>query len=122
MVHVFGPCPVSVNDKTLWALSRVADLMPPGKRVIGDLGYNGCEGVLYPLDPVTDFFVGDVRGRNRKIKLVRWQVEAFFARLKVFKAFSTPWRHDLSLHASAVVVVTSLINFDLQRRPLDRGQ
>ena len=120
-MHVFGPCPASVGDKTLWALSKVADLMPPGKSVLGDAGYVGCRGVLHPLNPGTDFDVPNVRHHNRRIRAVRWQVEAFFSRVKAFKAMSTPWRHDLSLHACAFALLTSLLNFHLRLHPLDDG-
>lgn len=122
IVHVWGPVPASVPDITIWHRSGVSLLMPDNRFVIGDPGYQGGHMIVTTLKPNAHPDLEYVASNNRRVRAIRWQVEAVFSRLKNFQVFATPWRHDRKCHVQAVMIVASVLNADLQERPLDRGE
>jgi len=46
------------------------------------------------------------------------KVENVIGRMKNFKALSTPWHHDLSLHPVAFTVVAQLVALDMYKHPI----
>jgi hypothetical protein len=118
VVHIFGPCPASAHDSRVWFYSGVRSLLPPGIWVMGDGGYRGCDGLTYPWDRAEAGTSVTMREHNRLIRAVRWQVEAFFCRIKKFAAMRS-WRHEIGTHRLAFVAVCSVVQTVLQFRPLD---
>ena len=122
IVHVWGPVPASVPDITIWHRSGVSLLLPEDRFVIGDPGYQSGHRIVTTLKPKANPDIEYLASNNRRVRKIRWQVEALFSRLKNFAVFATPWRHDRRCHVQAVMIVASVMNADLKERPLDKGE
>jgi hypothetical protein len=96
------------------------DLIPPGKRLIGDRGYNGePEKISTPNDhdaPLTSIYKSRVRSRH----------ETFNGRLKDFKILDDTFRHtnkreneeNFDDHERVFQSICVLIQYDMKYKPL----
>ena len=108
----------SIHDLTLVTHSGLLNHLHDEEHIYGDKAYIG-----------NPFFITLYKGKpedlnwyqntwNTFINHHRVKVENVIGRMKNFKALSTPWHHDLSLHPVAFTVVTQLVALDMYKHPI----
>lgn len=117
---MFGPVPGSVHDSIIYKGSGVAEhLEGLGKRCLADGGYAGCGRLIIPFAKRRRLEASE-EAHNYDVSTCRWQVETLFSRMKSFRALGTPWRHHVSRHHLAFIVILGLVQEDLKRHPLEK--
>eukprot|EP01105_Mastigella_eilhardi_P023569 TRINITY_DN5978_c0_g1_i3.p1 TRINITY_DN5978_c0_g1~~TRINITY_DN5978_c0_g1_i3.p1 ORF type:complete len:170 (-),score=29.76 TRINITY_DN5978_c0_g1_i3:48-557(-) len=115
-----------------WGLGGVLDLdhakqsvfskqLLPGEEVLADKGYLGLNCAITPFCGQWYSLTTGQMVHNSLINRKRQIVEHTFSRIKAFHCFDTPWRLALHLHPVVFSVVTRLVCWDLQFRPLNTG-
>ncbi len=127
-VHIYGPEAASTSDVVMYETSRVSDLLQVSNlSVLSCILVRGMQlfWLMVGMHLLEMYFGGAIplflmwllttreqenttgvlacthlymNANCRRIKARRWKVEAFFSRMKNFRALSTPWRHALHLH------------------------
>jgi DDE superfamily endonuclease len=123
VLSVIGPYPAGQSDLQVFRkLDGIMDMIPPGRFIIGDRGYNGePEKISTPNDH--DSMIA-LNLKNR----ARARHETFNARLKEFKILDLPFRHlnfsptqgiySLEEHKQVFESICIMIQYDLEYRPL----
>jgi len=113
LVWMRGPFPAGVPDINIFRGTNLVgtslvDLIPPGKRAIGDKGYRGeREAVSTPSShdtPAVRQFKGRVRSRQ----------ETFNARVKVFKCVAEQFRHGEEKHKVCFEAICVICQYQLE--------
>jgi hypothetical protein len=123
VLSIIGPYPAGESDLRVFRKpDGIIDMIPPGKRLIGDNGYNGEEAKI--ATPNDHDALETLHFKNR----VRARHETFNKRLKEFGALNRKFRHlhfntddgnyDLSKHQQVFESICILVQYNLQYRPL----
>lgn len=121
IVWLAGPSPGSCHDIVMLRRFGLANHLCAGELVLGDKGYQGHTSVVVPYRGhgypyyhnnclMCDFNV--ILSKNRIV------VERAFGRIKVFRCFSTQWRHALALHPIAFAFIAKVCNIANEYNPL----
>eukprot|EP01133_Synstelium_polycarpum_P020626 gene20626-24771_t len=114
-----GPYKGAASDVTIFRKHLKQTINVDGlERYIGDKGYQGEQ--QYLLTPVKKPANGELTDQeniyNNWVSHYRIIVENCFAKFKIFKCFSTPWRSSLKKHKQAFFLVVWLVNREIARR------
>jgi hypothetical protein len=121
VLSVVGPFPAGMHDITVFrADGGVFDLIPPGKRLIGDNGYNGEPTKIVTPNEHDSLIASKYKGRARA------RQETFNARIKTFNILAQTFRHansrdnveNLSNHQRVFESICGLVQCDLKYVPL----
>jgi putative transposase len=114
IVWVAGGYPGSYHDLSVSRLSGLFEALLEGELVLADKGYIGEPAVVTPMrQPETD----DEWDTNHELSSIRILVEHVNGRLKVFKCLTTPWRHELQLHAVVFHLICNIMNLEFTFHP-----
>ena len=98
--------------------SGLLDLLPAGKRVLGDGGFKGDPRIVTPFTRAQAAADPRKRAFNRRVAHHRWRIEATFRRLKNFHALKLRFRHPPSKHKLLWALAVYVHNLDVVRHPL----
>ena len=107
-----GPVPGRIHDLTLFR-AELINRLDTGEKVLADKAYQGeGDSCVTPfrgkdLTPNQDQF-NTALGRKRIV------VEHAFGKMKVFKALTTPWRHELERHKKIANIVANIVNLKIK--------
>ena len=115
--------PGSVHDRKLFHRSGVAEKIPKGVVVGGDLGYRGIEEELPNHSVITPFkkprgelLNAEQKWLNREFSSLRIIVENVIAQFKHFHALSERFRHSVDLWDDVFRSVLAIVNPRIKRR------
>ncbi len=107
LVWMNGPFPAGGNDITVFKTRGLKDRMSSNLHIIADNGYPGKPNLLIPNrddSQAVKKFKSHARARH----------ETFNCRIKVFKALSQTFRHNLKRHQSAFEAVCVLVQYQIE--------
>ena len=102
-----GPFPAKHPDRNIFR-STLKNLLLPGEKVVGDLGYKGETKVLTELD-------ANSKTHKRAMAKLRARHETLNRRLKQFRCLGDKYRHDRNKHILVFKAAAALtqISIDL---------
>jgi len=106
VVWINGPFPASMHDITVFR-SKLKSMIPDGKKVIADNGYNGEQCISAPNShdpPELRKFKSRARARH----------ESFNSRLKNFKVLDEKFRHAIGKHQVIFESVCVICQYQLE--------
>jgi DDE superfamily endonuclease len=125
VLSISGPYPAGESDiKVFRKPDGIMNLIPPGKRIIADRGYNGEPEKLSTPSDHDAFMTCNLKNRARA------RQETFNARLKQFKILHNPFRHltctkrpmeieyNLDDHKRVFESITIMLQYNLKHHGL----
>lgn len=110
LVWVHGPiAPGKYNDLSTFRLKLKTEMETqiPGKRAIGDKGYRGEPDLISTRNEFDPAEIAEFKDRA----LARH--ETFNQRVKLFKCFTTLWRHELSFNGESFRACCALTMYQI---------
>jgi len=108
LVWVNGPFPASRSDIKIFRENGLKNMIPPGKRIVGDNGYIGEPGIISTPnshDPE------QLRIFKRRV----WsRHESFNSRLKAFKCLDVRFRHGVKKHKIVFEAICIICQYQLE--------
>jgi len=107
LVWINGPFPAGTHDITVFR-GGLKNMIPAGKRAIGDNGYRGEPYVLSVPSSHDSPALRQLKGRARA------RQETFNARIKDFKILFDCFRHDIAKHQTIVHAVCVIVQYQME--------
>lgn len=107
------------HDMTLFRQSR--RVLTKAEKILADSGYQGLDKIFHQAEtpiksskhhPLTD----EDKTYNRELSSKRVKVENVFAKIKVFKIFSTTYRNRKKRFNLRMNLIAGILNYELDRK------
>ncbi|GKY90941.1 hypothetical protein MPSEU_000066900 [Mayamaea pseudoterrestris] len=108
LVWMNGPFPAGQPDIKIFREQGLKDMIPQGKRVIGDNGYRGEKNIISTPNSSDPAPVRKFKSRARA------RHETFNARIKAFHCIKQVFRHGIDKHKVAFEAVCVICQYQLE--------
>jgi DDE superfamily endonuclease len=108
IVWINGPFPAGTSDSSIFQYGGLKDMIPAGKRAVGDKGYVGMSQVVTTRNRFDQPFVREFKSRARA------RQESINQRIKNFQILDIQFRHSIAKHEHAFHAVCVVVQYQLE--------
>jgi DDE superfamily endonuclease len=105
---VQGPSPAGIPDIRIFRSDGLMDMIPPGKRVIGDNGYRGERDIISTPNSHESADLRKFKSRARA------RHESFNGRIKFFRCLSERFHHSIEKHGIAFEAICVIVQYQME--------